>query len=193
MAGQRWTRDEIEYLKTAALSLPSTEIAHNLGRGIQGVRHQARKHGIVFHVEQKADGELRKRWTKAEEFKLEGLAASGGAARAARLLGRTPGAVKRKASKMGVSFRDRKMTIQEVADILQVGFSTVTRRRDKLKLQFRTTNQNKTYARGQMRGATGDDICALAKDILANPPMGKEPKCSATHLTKVIEEYRGWE
>ncbi|NBW42158.1 hypothetical protein EBR25_14390, partial [bacterium] len=94
--------------------------------------------------------------------------------------------VKGKIDELGISFKRNRLRDEDVAEILGVHPQTVRRRKKKLGMSFRTQKET--------RGPTGDEIAALARDILDNPPMIKDLENTNTKkLRSVIEEYEGWE
>lgn len=188
-----WTDDEIEYLRVEAMRIPSTEIAMHLGRTVPAVRCKARKLKIRLYVERLKDGSIRRGWTLKEVSDLYGLSERTTLEGAAQRLKRSPDAVKKKAQKLGISFREDRMTLCEMAKILGISHNTLCRRRDKLGLTFRRSTRKGDRGRGHMRGPTGDDIIAIAKDMLRDPPKGNSWKTTVKELKQIIEEYDGWE
>jgi len=70
----------------------------------------------------------------------------------------------------------------------------VRRIRDVLGLKFRQ-NANTTSNLTRTRGATGDDIAAIAKYILTNEACHSQAnlRVTAKHLRAVIVEWEGYE
>jgi predicted transcriptional regulator len=187
---RRWSVEDIERLRQMAeVGCSPREVADALDRKITAVHNKAQRMGVRFKVKEQPNGTKFRVWTKAEETALWGLAERYSIEQAARRLNRPFDSVQVKASRLGISFRERRMTLSELAKLLGVGIPTVRSRRDKLGLRFRT---NKTTGPQSMRGPTGAEIVAIARDILENPPMGNlgtTPK----RLREVIQEYEGWE
>jgi hypothetical protein len=185
MAKRRWTDEEVAFLRAESRRLPSSDIAQQLGRSWRSVSCKAQELGVVFQAKRMTDGSLSTRWTKADEFLLEGCTEHMSLEQAARKLGRTRDAVSNKARKMGLSFLDGQRTIKDTAALLGVSVGTVIRRRKKLKRKFRVNKKGTVSAK---------DIVALARDLLENPPKGR-PHLRATSksLHEVILHYDGLE
>lgn len=193
-----WSEEEMDFLRDSASRMSSSEIAHALGRTVAAVRCKAKKLGVRFMIEHMKDGTIRRGWTSDEVMTLYSLSEWTTLDHAAERLKRSPHAVKKKASKLGISFRQGRMTLEDVSRILGISKNTVRRKRDRLGLSFRKVSKvsrRGVKKEGHMRGPTGKDIVVIAKDMLDNPPKGREWKeyRSVKDLREIIETYEGWE
>jgi len=187
---RKWSDEELRRLREMAeADCSPREVAEALDREIKAIHNKAQRIGVRFKVKEQPDGNKFRFWTKAEETMLWGLAEKCSIEQAARRLHRPYDSVQVKASRLGISFRERRMTLAELAKLLGVSLPTIRHRRDKLGLRFRT---DKTTGPQVMRGPTGDEIAAIARDILENPPMGNLGT-TPQRLREVIQEYEGWE
>ena len=188
----RWTEDEVQFLRFNASTLSALEIAGQLGKTHRSVTQKATYEGLRCVLRSK-DG-VKKGWSKAEVSELVSLAESYTMSAAAKRLGRTRASVAQMAMLHKISFHDRRMTNQQVADILGVHRETVRRLRDTLGLKFRQ-NCNTNEAATRTRGATGNDIAAIAQHILDNPDHSSKAnlRVTARHLRSVVEEWKGYE
>lgn len=181
-----WTESEIESLRSLSKEKTLKEAAKELGRTMSAVVNCAQKHDISFRKKKKKPIYARRRWTQSEITMLMGYAEDKTIEQASHLLKRSKASVKGKIDELKISFKHNRLQVKDVAEILGVSSDTVRRRRAKLGLTFRTYKDS--------RGPTGDEIVALANDILQNPSMIRElENTSVRKLKMVIEEYRGWE
>ena len=117
---------------------------------------------------------------------------------AARWMRRSYNSVKGKADELGLSFKQGRLQLKDVAEIIGVHPKTIQARRDKLGLKFRTGSHN---GASNMRGPKGADIVAIARDILDDPPYRGLPNTSQRTknirlghgIRQVIQDYEGWE
>lgn len=188
MTKKFWTPAEIEFVEEAAKSMSQKEVAEKLGRSLSSLRSFCAKRGITFQTKHYSDGSVRKVWSTKEIADLYIYAERYSMPKVAKKLKRSLYSVKCKVQELNISFRDHRLSLQDLSDILGVHKRTVAARRDKLGLSFRknvTTN-------GVMAGPTSADILTLAQDFLNDPPL-KDLKVPASHFKKVIEEYKDWE
>ena len=185
-----WSEEDLKILKESAATMTQAEVAEKLGRTLRSVIHACHRHGIKYRLRKYKDGSLRRYWTRAEITALQGYAETLTMRRAAARLGRSYSSIKKKADELGISFKHQRLQLTDVAEILRVSPRVVYRRREKLGLTFR---KNVSQTRSETRGAKGSDIVAIARNLLADPPMRGMENTSAKHLRSVIEEYEGWE
>lgn len=185
-----WTAEELQYLLDASETMTQRQVAEKLGRSIRAVISACSKHNIKYRIRDYVDGSRRVFWTQAEITALMGYAETLTIQRAASRLGRSHASVKKKIDELGISFKHQRLQLRDVAEILRVSSRVVSRRREKLGLSFRKVE---SPTRSDTRGAKGSDIVAIAKDLLADPPMRGMERTSAKHLRQVIADYEGWE
>ena len=187
----RWTEEEVTFMRENAKTMTCSEVAQHLGRTPRSTVQKACLLSIKFKL-LGTDG--RQGWTKEELQELEMLAERYTMLSAAKTLGRSKSSVAQAAMVHKISFFKRRITNQQVADFIGVHRETVRRIRDKLGLQFRH-NVVLTNRKTRTRGATGDDIAAIARHILNNPNPTSQSnlRVSAKHLRKVIADWEGYE
>jgi len=186
-----WKKEETEFLRENHSTMTSAEIAQHLGKTHRAVTQKATYEGVRCLL-RSTDG--KKGWTKSEILELGVLAETYSMATAAAKMGRTKSSIAQVAMHHKISFHKRRMTNQQVADIIGVHRETVRRIRDKLGLQFRR-NIFTTDAQSRTRGATGSDIVAIVRHILNNPAglPQNNLKVTAKHLRQVIKDWEGYE
>ena len=185
----RWTKGEAQYLRENAPKMTAAEIAKAIDKSHRAVTQKATYEGIRC-VHNGVDG--RRGWTKKEILELATLAEKHTIDTAAQKLKRSRASVAQAAAKHKVSFHKRRLTLQQAANVLNVHRETVRRIRDHLGLSFRQ-NVNTASTPTRTRGATGDDIAAIAQHLLSNPCSSANLRVTAKHLRSVIAEWEGYE
>lgn len=188
MSRRFWSPEEISFLEEASKTMPQAEVAEKLNRSVSSVRSYCTKNNIKFQIKQYSDGSVRRVWSKSEIALLYMYAERYSMPKAAKKLKRSLYSVKCKVADLGISFKNSRLSLDDLSEILGVHKRTVAIRRDKLGLSFRKNARTK----GSMGGPTAQDIVTLARDFLEDPPL-KDLRVNANHFRKVIEEYQNWE
>lgn len=177
-----WTNDEIAYLIDASDKVTRVEAAHHLKRSLGSVKNKCRELNIRFKKQYGGGqyaGQIIEIWSKAEELRLWELSERFTIAQVAEKMDRSYQAIYRKAQRMGISFKQGRLTFKDLAEILGIPRTAVPVVRDRLGLKF--------LQRDNPVNPTDKEIAFMAWHLL-HFPKGRVvvPK---SHLRSVIESY----
>ena len=178
---QTWTAQELAALTTLAPTLTRSQVAERLGRTVLAVEAKARDLGLRFGARTGSGphaGTTLVAWTRQDQLRLMELAGQVSMATAAERLGRTLAAIKGQVVRQGLRWRQGVDTLRCVAERLGVDQGTVRRHRDALGQRWRRNGR-----RYIARGATLDEVQAIARSILESPRSHVD--CPLRHLAAI--------
>lgn len=172
-----WTTEDEKLLRQLAETVTKDKAAKALNRSITAIGGKMHKLGLKFEHKMYRTGDVNRVvrcWTKIEQRKLLGFAGIMTIETAAKKLGRTRFAVTNELQRMNVPWSCREHTKKDVAEILGVAETTVSRYRTKLYQIWRHITEGRYTV---MRGATDADIQEIARYMLdTRAPVGASYK-----------------
>lgn len=179
--GPVWTEEEVSALYRAlAEGLTKKEAAERVGRSFWAVVAKTKSLGLSFEKQVRLVQGKFPEWTEADVKKLRLLLQQMPLRQLALQLGRTPRAIRAKASRLGIPLAGGLVTQEEAAKILGVFPSTVRKAMRQLDIRKRQMVRGGRYY-VRWYGLDTDDIEALARHLLKNVHL----QASAKRLKEV--------